>query len=112
MILDIASSFPYALQQSTIPSPYLKIAAESLDTAKIIKTQVLLTSQDKWTPWINQIKFKAMDLRVWQYLDPNLDDPNEPLEPVEPTFSDVNPTAASFKILTQNKKKIYKFLIL
>ena len=53
-----------------------------------------------------------MDLRVWQYLDPNLDDPNEPFEPVEPTFSDVNLTAASFKTLTQNKKKIYKFLIL
>ena len=80
-------------------------------SVKTIETQVLLTSQSKWTPWINQIRFRALDARIWQYIDPNSTAVAEPTKPPKPSLSNINPTAMSFQNLTPAEFDMYKFMM-
>ena len=58
----------------------------SSNPSPVVETQVVLTSQEEWSSWIAQIRYRAIDTGVWIYINPGTSTKKLPVltEPVEP----------------------------
>ncbi|KAK8251214.1 hypothetical protein IWZ00DRAFT_543381 [Phyllosticta capitalensis] len=51
-------------------------------------TDMILSKRSDWTIWYTQIRLLAHGQGVWQYVDPNIPEPNDPIQPKAPRYSD------------------------
>ncbi|KJZ70079.1 hypothetical protein HIM_10540 [Hirsutella minnesotensis 3608] len=64
-----------------------------------------------WKQWISIIKKFASSHNVWEYLDPSVKEGKPVLQqPVEPTFSQINPEASELVDLTLEEFRLLEFL--
>ena len=62
------------------------------DTTPVTVSSVILASPNDWDEWIEVIKSKANNNRLWQYVDPSTPADDLPTleEPVQASAKDVN----------------------
>jgi hypothetical protein len=70
----------------------------------------VLSSQDDWKVWLNQVKAFASARGVWEYVDPDSANPKRLAEPPAPRYTDIRPSAKSLAEL--NNDELTRWLLL
>ncbi|KAK8240868.1 hypothetical protein HDK77DRAFT_203920 [Phyllosticta capitalensis] len=53
-----------------------------------VPPDMILSKRSDWAIWYTQIRLLAHGQGVWQYVDPDIREPNDPTEPKAPRYSD------------------------
>ena len=67
------------------------------DDVSPAKATVILDKPSHWDEWLFILKDKAVDLDIWQYIEPTLDETGQPLSLPEPPTKPTIPRVKDVK---------------
>lgn len=72
------------------------------------QTPYMLTTEQTWLDWFDNIKSTALKHRIWDYMNPNADKPATlPSEPHEPEYSSYQEGATAYRQLNDEQRQLY-----
>ena len=80
-------------------------------TASTVLVNVILQTHDQWELWIQQVKQRAADARIWTMIDPEREYPPEFIpKPKIPRYADVSEGATRLSDLSREEKDDFRSL--
>ncbi|KAL1973314.1 hypothetical protein VTN31DRAFT_5949 [Thermomyces dupontii] len=73
--------------------------------------KIILTSHRQWDAWLAMVKQMATIHQLWQYIDPDVENPPPFESPLPPRPQDVNASASRITDLNSEERDLYKLLI-